>query len=211
MLGYLVRKRLVHQVRREYLGVVQELEGGSCVEVCWPRENTLCLPVFRGRDVGGHDGRQDQEGEDSSDSLLTKTRSRPLVEASQSLQMSTVPTGASPTAPRAGERTQVKLELRISEAASSLEEGALHSEPTHQLRTESSADQSQSDDPLWPCDFAAIPEGYHHLLESMSDPVPSELPREREGLLQLRARLSMELLWLKQAIASRLNVRHKLL
>ncbi len=33
-----------------------------------------------------------------------------------------------------------------------------------------------------------------------------ELPESREGLLELRAQLSMELLWVKQAIASRQEV-----
>ena len=33
-----------------------------------------------------------------------------------------------------------------------------------------------------------------------------ELPKSREGLKELRAQLSMELLWIKQAIASRQNV-----
>lgn len=33
-----------------------------------------------------------------------------------------------------------------------------------------------------------------------------ELPKSREGLLELRAQLSMELLWMKQAIASRQEV-----
>ena len=48
-------------------------------------------------------------------------------------------------------------------------------------------------------------EGYHQLLESLG-PIPSELPQSREGLVELRTQLAMELLWIKQAITSRQSV-----
>jgi len=44
-----------------------------------------------------------------------------------------------------------------------------------------------------------------HCLE-LSGPAFSDLPQDRKSLMELRAQLSVELLWIKQAIASRQNV-----
>ena len=68
---------------------------------------------------------------------------------------------------------------------------------------EDSGTPAQQDIPsIDPVDVGAVPESYKHLLESL----PSELPRERESLVDLQTQLAMELLWLKQAIASRQDV-----
>ena len=51
----------------------------------------------------------------------------------------------------------------------------------------------------------AAPESYSQLLDSIG-PVQSNLPRDRESLLELRTQMAMELIWIKQAIASRQKV-----
>ncbi len=196
MRGHLTRSRVVHGVRREFLQVVQELEGEHCVRVGWPRESMLCLPVFREeeRDEGGSGEEFEKEADSTSEDRLQEP-----------LQAVGVPAEASSNVLRAGEFAAVRSDVRASEPAEPVEPVVPdwpRAETCHQMQ----AAAPQLEDSAWLHDLSAFPESYHHLLESLSEPVPAQLPRDRQSLLQRRAQISMELLWLRQAIASRQNV-----
>lgn len=204
VLGCLVRRRLVHGVREEYLKLVQEVEGGGWDLVYWPRENTLCLPVFRDKEGVEKRCEGQKVGEEEALSARTARHSSP-VELSQSLPTAVTPDSSITTVHLSEDISLVNSKEGTSETTEPPKEVALEPsqlEAPHQTETGASAlpEAGLLHESL------AIPEGYHCLLESLSVPVPRQLPRDREGLLRLRRQLSMELLWLRQAIASRQNV-----
>lgn len=54
LLGHVVRRQLLHQVREEYERTVQEIRTGSSLPLAnqvihWPKKNALCYPVFKDR------------------------------------------------------------------------------------------------------------------------------------------------------------------
>ena len=151
------RHHLVHDVRREYESVVDELQSVDELKslelakevVMWPRERSLCYPIFTSMAVCPP---SDGEDDNSQSPLFanTCTISPPPVQS-------------------------------LSPAS--------HQSPVSSLRC-------ITDEHL----------GDECMKEDVCSPLMSELPTDREGLLQLKSQLSMELLWIKQAITSRQQV-----
>lgn len=185
MLGFVLRQRLIHEVRREYEGIVEGIQSPELLlslplplaneAINWPHQNILCYPLFTS-----------QEGE--------------LCEASQSDQ------GMALQSPRAGHQMTDKLHSPLSAITfptSTPDHSPKHGDnpcPQDMVITKDTIISSTD------CGAHQANDEKHSYEEMSLNCLIEPLPRDREALLELRSQLTMELLWIKQAIASRQEV-----
>ena len=181
VLGFVLRQQLIHEVRREYEGIVESIQSPELLQslplplanetIHWPHQNILCFPLFTSQEQelceACHHSDQDtavlqsfnehSEGNQNADELQSP------------LSAQNFPTSTPNHSPQ---NLVTSKDIPISSPAESR---------PHQ------ADNVRVDESSLNC-----------LIEP--------LPRDREALLELRAQLALELLWIKQAIASRQEV-----
>lgn len=228
VLGYSLRQRLVHAVRQEYRRVLQEVEGESastlaCREIQWPSKGALCFPrhvdtvgsvtehsislsinhltvegepgieqlTERAGEDGGMESLKNPQQVDGGDGVIHKASAREDGGVGDAAQMDHDVPGLP--------MSHSKLHSSAMEYSA---KGALC--PTHHSDRGSPPVASQSS-PSCSSD-RVLDTGVMVWLDSAQTGT-SELPRDREQLLELRTQLAMELLWIKQAIASRQKVR----
>ena len=178
VLGFVLRQQLIHEVRREYEGIVESIQSPELLQnlplplanetIHWPHQNILCFPLFTNQEQELREAccRGDQ------DTALLQSPNKHSEGADQlqfPLSTQNFPTSNPNHSPQ---NVVVSKNTLISSPADSR---------PHQ------ADDVQFDESSMNC-----------LIEP--------LPRDREALLELRSQLALELLWIKQAIASRQEV-----
>ena len=169
VLGYVLRQQLIHNVRREYEQISDNIQTPELLQnlppslanetICWPREDMLCFPAF--------------------------TTQR-LCEPRHCFLGNSSPFGSE--------------EKGDDPSASRMREGEVHTPtPNHSpLANKASCPQAM-------CSLSQLAgneELDSHSLECLVD----ALPRNCEALLELKSQLTMDLMWIKQAIASRQEV-----
>ena len=181
VLGFVLRQQLIHEVRREYEGIVESIQSPELLQslplplanetIHWPHQNSLCFPLFTGQEQELCEacchGNQDtavlqspnkhSEGDQNMDQLQSP------------LSTHNFPTSTPNHSPQ---NVVISKNIPVS--------SPVDSRPRQ-------ADDVQFDESSLNC-----------LIEP--------LPRDREALLELRSQLALELLWIKQAIASRQEV-----
>ena len=167
--------------------------------VSWPSTTGLCYPVFLRR--------HPCVAVATLDPALSSTMepSIPFLLDSEPVMLDSAPSPLAPS-PQGSTKTGEGREEGLCATTSVLQETNSNTYPhpinsgthPHPTNPETHSHPTKSD--THPClcqDRVKQGRGYEEGLT---------LPKEKEELLQLRIRLSMELLWLKQAIASRQNV-----
>ena len=183
----MLRQQLIHEVRREYEGIVESIQSSELLQnvplpltnetISWPHQNILCLPLFTS-----------QEGElseacNSDDNTVTlQPPSQHGGEGHQKIHQLQSPLGAANPPTSTPSHSPRGLNTTEDAPINSPTEGRAHQ-----------ADEKQSDGQF-----------EEPSLNCLIEP----LPRDREALLELRSQLTLELLWIKQAIASRQEVSH---
>lgn len=223
-------------MRQEYWRVLQEVECGStstlaCREIQWPSANALCFPrhvdavgSVTERSVGLPVNHLAAEGEPVVIERLTEregedgggmTSVKIPRQADDARDSAVHETSACTGTENGAEVDAARMDHSVPSPP------LLHSE-LHSTATESSSAKAA----LWPTrhsDKDYPDTGVQSSPSCSPDGAPdasvlawldsartdgSELPRDREQLLELRTQLAMELLWTRQAIASRQKVRN---
>lgn len=181
MLGFVLRQLLIHEVRREYEGIVDSIQSPELLQrlplslaneaIHWPHENILCFPLFTSQEEGLCEpchSDQDTAPQSTTKHIEGEQKTNEL------LSPLNIPTSTPNHSPQQLDRTKSK--------------DAINSPIDNTPHYQGHDDKQQFDESSLSC-----------LIEP--------LPRDREALLELRSQLSLELLWIKQAIASRQEVR----
>ena len=226
VLGYLVRKHLVHSVREEFARVAVELEAGCrlpeeplCLE--WPLEGVLCFPVFRetggSRDVqeDRRPGRGDltsddsmQDGRTATNQELHVTDETPVAIVTEGQLAAPVPAEERSCEPQ--ERTQSDPRSYPSPTAQpSLQPLSAQMQSSSATLLSRTADIDTAEEYTNPAGMGAkrlAMDSQAGASGSYGHSLGPELPSDQESLLELRTQVAMELVWIKQAIASRQKV-----
>ena len=168
--------------------------------VHWPRNRTLCLPIFK----------EDKEGRSHQENTCisypppqTKTsevsRYPPESHSSQSpLPPHVDCTSHSENVPAVLTRRWDHVELPESLISDTLSQNT-GGGPRSEVGEECEGEQHSSSD---------VSDSLFQLLLGPDSLMEEHLPKDRDSLLELRSHMAMELVWLKQAIASRQKVSH---
>lgn len=178
------RRCLVHNVREDYERIVSEIQSTEDLTdldladeaVVWPLDGSLCYPVFTSR--------RDVSPSQRDCGQWTHSANLPLGDMGDCL--------ASNTTPPSFLSTAHTLSTHSHKSPST----PAHSTPPHHSPCT----------PLQQSHSGQCTKEYLHSSVLAEGQVLTELPSDREGLLQLRTQLTMELLWIKQATTSRQQV-----
>ena len=195
----MVRQNLVHNLRKEYEVIADEIQSsdheGMDLQplgnetIIWPRENRLCYPLFvstpqQNCRVSAHEGLSEvnsplEQGEESLEHLQLEGTDEQLSDGNEvsSECVSSNPPLEQPTDTIDGTRVT-------------------HPNPPSPTHHPPSVSVTHPNPPA-----VSIMDDCESVLSLLPD-----LPQTKEGLVELKAQLSLELLWLKQAIYSRQNV-----
>ena len=184
MLGFVLRHQLIHEVRREYEGIVESIQSPELLQclplpladetINWPHQNMLCFPLFTIQEGGSCEVcHSDQDTALQSPKHNERDQKADLVQSP--------PLSTRTSTPNHSSKSLVSRDNPINSPTDSRACQPLNDEHSDEQFAESS-------------------------LNCLLEP----LPRDREALLELRSQLTMELLWIKQAIASRQEVNQSL-
>ncbi len=200
--GYSFRQKVVHEVRRQYEEIVSQLQPLAEESVNWPSKGALCYPRFTPSTFqGDHDW---MEGPIESESGLCVDELAPSNEA---ILKDVTPSrirgehnigGGSGNSGLTSVEGMVKDELKGGDL-SVPDEDATKDKQKGSADHEDAIKDVQRDSTDLKADEAG----------EMDSDVFKSLHKDRDSLLELRSKLGMELLWLKQAIASRQKVIKK--
>ena len=193
-------------MRYEYERIVADIEGEGASYYLWSRPDILCKPKFteqKDSDVVTPYFEQSEEnliepGVDTSElsrSQLASEETENKVQCERKeIEVQTEPQ-PSPHFPGAVQRDE-KFETREAEVQTEL--------PQLAPPLEKQPDPHMSECPDTHHDPPVFMETY---LGTLQQPA-MELPKDKEALLELRAKVAMELMWVNQAITSRQKVSH---
>ena len=213
----MLRQLLLREVRQEYERIIADVEGDDTCYDLWPRADILCKPTF----IQHKDADEVSTNFQESEECLTE------VDASEYLRERPASVEAKNEVQRESKETEVQTEPQQPphflgkahrEGTFETKEAEIQTELQPLLVLDSSQ-RSYCDSPQ------SVP-GVHFseprkVPESQPTPEPPivmetylgiaqqqdmELPKNKETLLELRAKVAMELMWVNQAIASRKKV-----
>ena len=218
----MLRQLLLREVRQEYERIVADVEGDDTCYDLWPRADILCKPTFIQHKDADELSRSFQESEE----CLTE------VDASEYLRERLASVEAKNEVQRESKETEVQTEPQQPphflgkahrEGTFETKEAEMQTELQPLLVSDSS--QSSYCDSPEPVRTGVHFSEPHKVPESQPTPEPPivmetyldtaqqqdmELPKDKETLLELRAKVAMELMWVNQAIASRKKVGNNL-
>ena len=213
---YLHGRQLIQDVRKDYEQMVSEIQ--SDISVCtlplanelvtWPSPSGLCYPVFQERqcEVTHHDQGPSVATHDQSPSVATHDQNPSVATHDQSDQSPSVAThdqGPSVFQERQCESTQTTLDSMTAGLDSAAQGLVSHKFPYSLPSMEWEKWEGEKCGCL-KCEVT--PEKGQDLVKQNKDEENITLPRDKESLLELKTKLTMELVWLKQAIVSRQKV-----
>ena len=198
----MVRQNLVHNLRKEYEVIADEIQSSNHEgmdlqplgneTIIWPRENRLCYPLFvttpqQNCRVSAHEGLSEvnlslEQGEESLEHLRLEGTDEQL---SDDNEVSSESVSSEKTNPPLEQPTDTIDGTRVT-----------HPYPPSPTHHPPSVSVTHPNPPA-----VSIMDDCESVLSLLPD-----LPQTKEGLVELKAQLSLELLWLKQAIYSRQNV-----
>ena len=218
---------MVHNLRKDYEVVTDEIQSFEGMDlqplgnetIIWPRENILCYPLFVTTPhddcrVSVHEGPAEantslEQGKESLEGMCKHL----LIDGSCEQ-----PADGSNVSSEVVSSEQENSSLKDPPASDTTDETHLDPPSTHQnpsyvdltQQNPPSVDLTQQNPPSVDVTHSYTPPVSVLMddCESVQGVLPllPDLPQSREGLVELKAQLSMELLWLKQAIYSRQNV-----
>ncbi|KAL5493287.1 hypothetical protein EMCRGX_G014441 [Ephydatia muelleri] len=185
----------MREVRQEYERIIADVGDDTCYDL-WPRADILCKPTFI----------QHKDADEVSTSFQESEECLTEVDASEYLRERLASVEAKNEVQRESKETEVQTEPQQPPHFL----GKAHREGTFETKEAEIQTELQ---PLLVLDSKP-----RKVPESQPTPEPPivmetylgtaqqqdmELPKDKETLLELRAKVAMELMWVNQAIASR--------